>query len=216
MLTSHKRTFKFGDGVFHAAKPEWGPGTVTRAENIVHEGHSAQRLDVRFASAGLKTINTGVVDLVPAEEHHASAALGAGGGNAAGAATSTAASDGWLAKLENRRPADVMTQLPPTASDPFLTIWQRLQFTLDLYRFRREARSITEWAIAQSGLADPLARFNRHELETFFDRWARHRDRHLASLVFEASKLHGPQVKRMMAAARPEARQALQRAHARR
>ncbi len=47
MLTQ-RRTYKFGDRVLNTARPEWGPGTVTRAENVAHNGHTAQRLNVRY------------------------------------------------------------------------------------------------------------------------------------------------------------------------
>lgn len=70
--------------------------------------------------------------------------------------------------------------------------------------------------MAQSGLPDPLTRFSRHELETFFDRWARHRDAHLIELVREASRTDPRQVEQMLAQAQPEVRQVLRRPHARR
>jgi hypothetical protein len=154
------------------------------------------------------------VDLIPAEERTAlesgfgrgndSAVLGAGNGA------------GWIATLEGRRPEEVMTRLPAEASDPFRTLWQRLQFTLDLYRFSREPRALTQWAVAQSGMADPLTRFARQELEILFDRWARNRDGHLKSLLFEASRIDSAKSDAMLAQARPEARQAMQRFHVRR
>lgn len=201
MLTQ-RRTYKFGDRVLNTARPEWGPGTVTRAENVAHNGHTAQRLNVRFAAVGIKTLHTGAVELIPADEEHAAA--------------SVAERSGWIAELEGNKPADVMVRLPAEASDPFKTLWQRLQYTLNLYRFSREARALTEWAVAQSGLPDPLTRFSRHELETFFDRWARHRDTHLIELVREASRTDPRQVEQMLAQAQPEVRQILRRPHARR
>ena len=201
MLTK-RRTFKFGDRVLNTARPEWGPGTVTRAENVVHNGHTAQRLNVRFGSEGIKTLHTGVVDLIPADEQQAG--------------DSVAERSGWIAELEGNKPADIMVRLPADASDPFKTLWQRLQFTLNLYRFSREARALMEWAIAQSGLADPLTRFSRHELETFFDRWARQRDAHLIELVREAGRSDSRQVEQLLAQAQPEVRQILRRPHARR
>ncbi len=201
MLTQ-RRTFKFGDRVLNTARPEWGPGTVTRAESVAHNGHTAQRLNVRFAGVGIKTLHTGAVELIPADEEHAAA--------------SVAERSGWIAELEGNKPADVMVRLPAEASDPFKTLWQRLQYTLNLYRFSREARALTEWAVAQSGLPDPLTRFSRHELETFFDRWARNRDAHLIELVREANRSDPRQVEQMLAQAQPEVRQILRRPHARR
>lgn len=201
MLTQ-RRTYKFGDRVLNVARPEWGPGTVTRVENVAHNGHTAQRLNVRFTSAGLKTLHTGVVDLIPADENHAAA--------------SVAERSGWIAELEGNKPGDIMVRLPADASDPFKTLWQRLQYTLNLYRFSREARALTEWAVAQSGLSDPLTRFSRHELETFFDRWARGRDAHLIELVREANRTDPRQAEQLLASAPAEARQVLRHPHARR
>jgi len=201
MLTQ-KRTFKFGDRVLNSARPEWGPGTVTRAERVMHEGQPAERLNVRFASVGLKTLHTGVVDLISADEKPP--------------ADGVVERSGWIGELEGNKPADVMVRLQAEASDPFKSLWQRLHFTLDLYRFSREPRALTDWAIAQSGLADPLTRFSRHELETFFDRWARTRDAHLVDLVREATRTDPTQADQILAAASPEVRQVLRRPHARR
>jgi len=201
MLTQ-KKTFKFGDSVLSVARPEWGPGTVTRAEPVVHDGRPAQRLNVRFSAVGIKTLHTAVVDLIPAGDRAAS--------------DSVAEGTGWISGLESSKPADVMIRLAPEASDPFKSLWQRLQFTLDLYRFTREPRALTDWAVAQSGLTDPLTRFSRHELETFFDRWARQRDAHLIELVREAGRTDPRQVEQMLAPAPPEVRQILRRPCARR
>lgn len=201
MLTQ-KRMFKFGDSVLSVARPEWGPGTVTRAEPVVHDGQPAQRLNVRFSAVGIKTLHTAVVDLIPASDR--------------AAADSIAEGSGWISGLESNKPADVMIRLSPEASDPFKSLWQRLQFTLDLYRFNREPRALTDWAVAQSGLTDPLTRFSRHELETFFDRWARIRDTHLVELVREASRTDPQQTDQLLAKAQPEVRQVLHRPHARR
>ena len=43
-----------------------------------------------------------------------------------------------------------------------------------------------DWAVAQTGLDDPLTRFTRQELEQRFDRWAFERDTYLAKLLQEA------------------------------
>ena len=59
-------------------------------------------------------------------------------------------------------------------------------------RFNRNGGSLIEWAIAQSGLDDPMSRFNRHELEQFFDRWSWERDRTLARTLEECRKAGDP------------------------
>ena len=42
-----------------------------------------------------------------------------------------------------------------------------------------------EWAMSQTGMDDPLTRFNRTELEVFFKQFANDRDIHLCKLVKE-------------------------------
>jgi hypothetical protein len=62
----------------------------------------------------------------------------------------------------------------------------RLNLTLGLYRFHKSGHSLVDWAVAQSGMADPLTRFTRQELEQLFDRWAYERDVHLSRLLQDA------------------------------
>ena len=52
--------------------------------------------------------------------------------------------------------------------------------------------SHTPWAVAQTGMDDPLSRFNRHELEQFYERWMWERDRHLVKILDEARKSNEP------------------------
>jgi len=132
------------------------------------------------------------------------------------AATTKPADTGWLADLEKRNPEDVMLDIPEEAKDPFRSIWDRLQASLDLYRFTKTQRGIFDWAIAQSGLEDPLTRFNRQELETFFNRWMRIRDQHLLAVLIDAEKKDAERAKRMLASAPAEAQQAMRRLYARR
>jgi hypothetical protein len=55
-----------------------------------------------------------------------------------------------------------------------------------------------------------MTRFNRHELEVFFDRWARERELHLARVIAEAGK--DPEgVRDVLAKAPPAALDALRR-----
>ena len=42
-----------------------------------------------------------------------------------------------------------------------------------------------EWAIVQTGMDDPLTRFNRGQLEEYFKRWVRERDSQLANVLSE-------------------------------
>lgn len=220
-MIAPQRTYSFGDVVVHSRRPEWGRGTVTKAEIIRHNGESAQRLHIRFASEGLKVINTGVVEVLPAEEAEtalskaaAQAGVGADGSGSSGGGS--ARGGGWLADLENERPEDVMTRLPQEASDPFKTVVERLRFTLELFRFSLEPKSLTEWAIAQSGLDDPLTRFTRQEIEQFYQRFTYVRDQHLGALLDEARRGDATGAREVLAKARPEAVAAVQRLLSRR
>jgi len=65
-----------------------------------------------------------------------------------------------------------------------------LQNTFALYRIDAGSKLI-EWAVAQSGLNDPMSRFSRHDLESFFQRWKFALDAHLGKLLQEARRETG-------------------------
>ena len=99
-----------------------------------------------------------------------------------------------------------MTVLPGQASDPFLPLRRRLEFTAALYRFDPQG-TLVDWAVAQSGLGDPLSRFSRHELEEFFRLWAIERDAHLARLLSDNDARMDPAMVRAVLAKAPTAAQ---------
>ena len=84
---------------------------------------------------------------------------------------------------------------------------------LDLYRFERSSRALMDWAVAQSGLDDPLSRFSRHELEELFERWVTQRDAHLGRLVQESRRdvTMSQELDDLLAAAAPGAQRAVRR-----
>lgn len=202
--------FAFGDQVRHPTRPEWGEGSVTKVESVTVDGRPAQRLSVRFPGQGVKMLNTGYVDLV----RGGSAGSGPGSdilGNAdrqeapAAAVIRALANEGdWLAEVNVRKIEEAMRELPEAACDPFASPQRRLEATLALYRFARTGHGLVAWAVAQTGLEDPLTRFNRHELEHFFDRWATERDAHLSRLIAE-SGFTGRELDELMAKAPPAA-----------
>lgn len=195
--------FKFGDRLVHTAKPEWGTGVVSAAQNLVENGVSTQRLTIRFERAGLKTLSTGIAELRPAEEHPSS--------DAAGAAASEGVS--WLGQLEAGDLTERMQRLPEPTRDPFTTLATRLKATLGLWRFSEQGAALLDWAAMQTGLKDPLARFNRHELERYFKRFASEREAQLKKLLIEAKKQPSPDIERVKADATPAARDAMRRLH---
>ncbi len=86
-------------------------------------------------------------------------------------------------EIAGRDMEERLMSLPMQTRDPFLTLEQRLQATLELCRYDKSPRLLLDWAMAQTGMEDPLTVYNRQELETIFARWARERDAHLARLL---------------------------------
>ena len=176
--------FSPGDVVVHPRRPEWGDGVVVQAMGILHKGQSAQRLTVRFTHRNRVTINTAVAPLMAKETYNAMRS-----NNQSTSGTSTA-TGGWLSSLEQDSADHELWRLPEAMTDPFSSLGRRLNATLDSYRFSTEARSLTAWAVAQTGLDDPLSKYTRQKLEQAFPRFARDRDNQLQDLVNQI-KCHG-------------------------
>lgn len=168
--------FSPGDEVLHPKRPEWGYGVVDKATTIQHQGHQAQRLVIRFAHRPRITINTAIASLIPKGSHHAMQHENA-------LQSTPHEGGGWLAALEQDANEHELWSLGDNLTDPFSNLKRRLEATLDTYRFSTEPRSLTAWAVAQTGLEDPLSKYSRQELEQAFPRYARDRDNHLHELV---------------------------------
>ena len=181
-----KEMFEFGDRVRLQSRPEWGIGSVVKVEPAMLNGTRSHSVSIRFANQGLKVLNTAVaeIELVSHEHDEASADAKA---HPMEQWQKISESD-WLAPIAQRKIKEVMIALPESVRDPFCSIKSRLKQTLDLFRFERTGGSLIEWAIAQSGLDDPLSRFTRQELEVHFDRWMKYRQDHLMKLLQEASQ----------------------------
>ena len=231
--------FHRGDTVVHPRRPEWGTGTVETATPLTHDGHAAQKLVVRFKSAGRKTINTALAPLLAASNHPGpaksatltpkprSSTAHAGGSSQLGYSAAATADDssagssgGWLAALENRNRTNAQNlgALPDAMTDPFSSNGQRLKVILESYRFDPDAataqamrnpryrpnpfdaryvasgKRLTEWAIAQTGLEDPLSEYSRHEIEEAYARFSQSRDQVLKELVMQMRKEVSPAV----------------------
>ena len=191
--------FNKGDRVIHPRRPEWGQGVVEQAGQILHQGQPAQRLTVRFVNHGRVTVNSAVAqlkrqgELVNMTTTSTKAPTAQSAGNAG---------KGWLAALEDQQNDQQLWSLPDAMKDPFATLEARLQATLDSYRYcdpptngqprrptlPRDPRKLLEWAIAQTGLTDPMTKYTRHEIELGFQRFARDRDLHLADLAREGKR----------------------------
>ncbi|MEM7229128.1 MAG: DUF3553 domain-containing protein [Planctomycetota bacterium] len=201
---------EFGDHVRHPQRPEWGVGQVTRVEEIWVDGDPSQRVAVRFPNAGLKTLST---THAPLERVNGDGSSVNGHTDDEDNLAAIDADSGLLGDMTKERVREVMTRLPLEIRDPFCTLSRRLRLTFDLYRFDRSGKGLIDWAVAQSGLADPLTRFSRHELEAFFERWIRERDQHLGKLL-ETAQSEQALVRELLGKAPEPARKAVQRLNA--
>jgi glutamyl/glutaminyl-tRNA synthetase len=95
---------------------------------------------------------------------------------------------GWLADVSKRKIDDVMVAVSDDALDPFASPQRRLANILGLYRFDGSPARLVEWAVAQSGLDDPMSRFNRQELEQFHRRWLANVDAQLLKLLTDLKR----------------------------
>ena len=195
--------FSISDRVVHAAKPEWGSGTVTGAAGATHDGTPCQRLSIRFERAGLKTVSTAFADIRPAGEVHRNLKPKLDAHH----------EPLPIESADRREIQDIMTRMPETARDPFATPAKRLEATLALFRFEAQGGSLLDWAAAQSGLPDPLSRFNRHELEEYYRMFEKNLRSHLSKVVREANNVPAQELVRIAKSAPPAARQALQKLH---
>ena len=194
------REWKLGDRLVHGGRPEWGTGEVRTVEGITQDGVRCQRVTVRFDRAGVKTLSTAFADLRPRDE----------AGPMRLSEPETTEVDPLGPPGENYE--EKLETLPEDATDPFKSRKARLQSTLGLYRFSSAGGSLLDWAASQTGLKDPLSKFNRHDLERLFDRFRVNLDAHLKKLTFEMRKTDAAALAEVSAAAAPEARQALRRA----
>ncbi len=170
------RQFRPGDEVLHPKRPEWGDGVVDEATTIQHQGRPAQRLVIRFAHRPRVTINTAIAPLI-AKGHKRTMS------HEKVLESGRRERGGWLGALEQESGNNELWALGDDLTDPFSSLRRRLEATLATYRFSTEARSLTAWAVAQTGLEDPLSKYSRQELEQAFPRYARDRDNHLTELV---------------------------------
>jgi len=204
--TTPAQRFQIGDRLLHPLKPEWGVGIVSTTAMTNHQGTPCQRLAIRFDRAGLKTISTAFVRLQPATDQPLS-------GNRETPKASANDSISPLEGADDRQARALMTRLPDSAANPFASPADRLRATLALYRFEPTGATLIDWAAAQSALADPLSRFNRHQLEEFFHAFARNLDTHLSKVVRDANTVPRDELVQIAHSAPPRGQQALQRLH---
>ncbi len=208
-MASH--IFSFGDRIRNEGCPEWGVGTISRVQNLTHEGEPCQRLSARFERAGLKTILTAIVQIVPAEALPVPAA----GSDAENPQSNVAQINGNAqaseAHLEGRELKEIFGVLPEATRDPFSSLAERLAATLAIYRYEPTGGSLLDWASVQARMADPLSRYSRTELEQEFQRFAYERDTHLKKLVHETRRSNDAPARALLASPPAHAAKALKR-----
>jgi len=207
--------WKPGDRVRHAGRPEWGTGSVQSAEPATHQGQPCQRVVVRFEREGLKTLSTAFADLRSADQFvtlkEPRPTLDEAGPPTASDSPGPG-TDPMIHESEAADAAALLMAVPESATDPFASPRRRLAATLDLYRFTGQGASLLDWAAMQTGLKDPMTRFNRHELENLFGRFQMNLDSHLRKLVKDLRRQDPAALAELSAAADPAAKQALRRA----
>ncbi len=196
--------FARGDRVVHPKRPEWGTGIVRQLKATASGPNGrAQKLTIDFPNRGRVVIDTSVVSLQPGHTgppRPGSAATSPPPAQAPRPApspkdsptvSSTSTSAGWLNDLEGSTSKNELWDLPDELTNPFASISERLQATLETYKYSTEPRSLFDWAVRQTGLNDPLSKYNRHELEQAFPRFARDRDAHLRDMVRQIKRADG-------------------------
>ena len=200
-------SWSFGDRVTHADRPEWGVGQITAVQPIMIEGRPSQRLTIRFERAGIKTLAAGMANIQRADAGSTPRPDSQAEAKPALADTSDA-TDAELAKK--------LASLPESVIDPFIPLAKRLATTLGLYRFSDKGGSLLDWAAMQTGLADPLTRFLRHDLEIHFSSFRRALDRHAGELGSQLGRQDKAALQAVVQKAPEAGQHALRRALARR
>lgn len=191
----------FGDRVTHADRPEWGEGEITAIQPIIVEGRPSHRLTIRFERAGIKKLATSVANIKPAGDQSPS--------------TGPASAEPDI-HLDDKELAAKLESMPEDAVDPFISLEKRFDFTLKLYRFSDRGGSLLDWAAMQTGLADPLTRFLRHDLELYFAKFRRNLDRHTGDLASQVSRQSKQTLRDIADKAPDQGQQALRRILAKR
>lgn len=207
VMTDQQPQFSPGDIVIHPLRPEWGQGRVERTSPAVFQGKKGQSLIVTFANHGRVTINTAVAPLASAQTKGPTHAMKP-------TFTQSSSEQGWLGTISGTGSDNPLAALPDACNDPFASDRQRLEATAATYRYSTEARSLIDWAVAQTGLDDPLSQYTRHDLEQAFPRFARDREKHLRDLVFQMKRANKSDIVKEVAAATriPAAKQAIEKA----
>ena len=201
---------EFGDQIRHCDHPEWGTGSVAKVEDTSAGGTPSQKVTIRFPNAGIKVIQSISGKLERIEPQSTSLAEPSSADRIE--ELDRMSKDELLAPVASRMLQEIMLAIPEPCRDPFRSLSARIESTLALWKFDEGSGGLNDWAVMQTGLGDPLARFNRHELEEHFKRWSHEREQHIKRLLHEAGDA-SMDVEPLLAKAPPVARRTLQRVH---
>ena len=158
--------FKEGERVVSPERPDWGTGRILAIET--YPGQTALRIRVSFSGVGVKTMVVPPGRLVrPGEQITEDQRLKE---QLAGGKSIT----------------DRLLLLPGVVTDRLAGLDARLEALAKLYRFDETPRSIFDWAVMQTGEADPLTTFTADELARSFRQFVRRRDQALGDLLKQA------------------------------
>jgi hypothetical protein len=201
-------SIEFGDRVTHPKFPEWGSGAVIKVENTPINGEPSTRVTVRFANVGLKKFVGNALPLEVFNEGHSMP--GDRKGNRPAIAEVEDLERSGLNQAVEQKLNEIMLAIPLACRDPFNTAEHRLRRTLALFKYDMSGRGLMEWAMMQTGLDDPLSRFNRTELEVYFKHYSHELNKHLASLLSEMYE-DNEAVLKIVSEATPRAKRAVEK-----
>lgn len=209
MIPLTTMTISFGDKVIHPKFPEWGSGAVIKVENTALQGESTTRITVRFTSAGLKSFVGDDLPLDVLQSDHSMP-----GDRELKRPAIAEVEDlerSGLQQAVQKKLDEIMHAIPLACRDPFNTSEHRLRRTFELYKYDMSGKGLMMWAMAQTGMDDPLTRFNRTELEMYFNQYSHELQLHLAKLL---SEMHGENklIKRLLSEAPQRAKKAVEKA----
>ena len=209
MIPLTTMTISFGDKVIHSTFPEWGSGAVIKVENTALQGEATARITVRFANVGLKSFVGNDLPLDVLQGDHA--IPGDRELKRPAIAEVEDLEKSGLQQAVQQKLEDIMHAIPLACRDPFNSAEHRLRRTLDLYKYDMGGKGLMMWATAQTGMDDPLTRFNRTELEVYYKHYSHDLQLHLAKLL---SEMHGENklIKRLLSEAPQRAKRAVDKA----
>lgn len=165
-------SLQVGQKVVHAAKPDWGVGTILRIEPTQPNGSGPRRVTVQFA-VGSRVVQVPPARLVPP-------------------GPAVQRESGWLDKLAGRTLDDALRALPEEVQMHLGAPAQRLALIGRLYEHDEDGPSLLTWARRQTGIADPLEHWTRDELLSAFADYRRARDAVLCETAARLSRAEGP------------------------